>query len=553
MTRLALLPMDDRPVNYDYPRYLARAAGWEILLPPREWLGNPWRKSRHADLVDWLIRTAPQADGLVVAIDTLAYGGLIPSRTSTESAEAVLARLRVLRDLKARRPTLPILASSVLLRICRANSSEEEKPYWATWGSRMFRLSYLEHKAEAGDASAAEAAERAALRAEIPDDVYRDYRAGRTRNHAVNRAMIDWLGEGVFDYLLIPQDDTADYGWNIAEARSLQGYIRVRGLTTRAITYPGADEIGCLLMARFACARAGFTPRVWPRYSGVTASSVITAYEDRPMHELLKAHLAPLNGVVADSPETADLTLFINAPARRQGNGDSQWLIWRGVEAVRAQTPAAFRGWLDEFTATEGFRDTRREMQTPHRSPEEFVRALDAALAGGRPVAVADVAFVNGADLILGEQLRRLPAVAGLAAYGGWNTAGNTLGTVLAQAVIRVVASRGAVSRDQQAAHLEFLFLRFLDDDLFQTWERSRSMFEALPAAGIAPTLERLPDDQAAAVETGVRTHLGQAAQGLRDLFVSSGRVQDVLVSRIHLPWQRLFEVGFDVSVELKS
>jgi len=553
MTSLALLPMDDRPVNYDYPRYLARAAGWEILLPPREWLGNPWRQSRHADLVNWLSQTAPQADGLVVAIDTLAYGGLIPSRTSAETAEVVLARLRVLRDVKARRPGLPILASSVLLRICRANSSEEEKPYWATWGSRMFRLSYLEHKAEVGDASPAEAAEQVGLRAQIPHDVYRDYRAGRARNHAVNRAMIDWLGEGVFDYLLIPQDDTADYGWNIAEARSLQAYIRARGLTPRAITYPGADEIGCLLMARFACAQAGFSPRVWPRYSGVTASSVVTAYEDRPMHELLKAHLAPLNGVVAESPEAADLTLFINAPARRQGNGDSQWLIWRGVETVRAQMPAAFHAWLDDFTGTEGFRATRREMQTPHRSPEEFVRALDAALAGGRPVAVADVAFVNGADLILGEQLRRLPAVAGLAAFGGWNTAGNTLGTVLAQAVIRVLASRGAVSRDQEAAHLEFLFLRFLDDDLFQTWERSRSMFEALPAAGIAPTLERLPDDRAAAIETGVRTHLGQAAEGLRDLFVRSGRVQDVRVSRIHLPWQRLFEVGFDVTVELKS
>ena len=72
MTRVAVLPMDDRPVNYDYPRYLARAAGLEILLPPREWLGNPWRASRHADLVDWLVQTAARADGLIVAIDTLA-------------------------------------------------------------------------------------------------------------------------------------------------------------------------------------------------------------------------------------------------------------------------------------------------------------------------------------------------------------------------------------------------------------------------------------------------------------------------------------------------
>ncbi len=30
---LVLLPMDDRQVNYDYPRYLARLAGFDLRLP----------------------------------------------------------------------------------------------------------------------------------------------------------------------------------------------------------------------------------------------------------------------------------------------------------------------------------------------------------------------------------------------------------------------------------------------------------------------------------------------------------------------------------------
>jgi Protein of unknown function (DUF4127) len=551
MTRLAVLPMDDRPVNYDYPRYLARAAGWELLQPPREWLGNPWRASRHTDLVDWLVRTAPQADGIVLSLDTLAYGGLIPSRTSAEPTEAVLARLGILRGLKAARPHQLILASSVILRISRANSSEEEKPYWATFGSRMFRLSYLEHKAEVGDASPDEIVEQEKTRAQIPTEVYHDYRHGRARNHAVNRAMVEWLAEGIFDCLILPQDDTADYGWNIAEARRLQAFIRARGLTGRAITYPGADEIGCLLMAGYACRQAGFAPSVWPRYSAVTAPSVVTAYEDRPIHELLKAHLAPLGGTVADSPEAADLTLFVNAPVKQQGNGDSQWLIQQDIPAVRSQLPAEFRAWFDAFTDSEGFRATRREMQSAHRSPEEFVRALRRSLASGRPVALADVAFVNASDLILGDLLRQDPHVTALAGYGGWNTAGNTLGTVLAQAVIRVLALRGKATPDQLAAHLEFLFLRFLDDDLYQARERTRCMVEDLPALGIAPTMERLPDDHVAVIEDRVRARLSRAAADLRDLFVRSGLIRDVCVSHIHLPWQRLFEVGFDVQIKL--
>jgi hypothetical protein len=551
MKLVAVLPMDDRPVNYDYPRYLARAAGLEIQLPPREWLGNPWRASRHSDLVAWLVQAAPQADAVVVAIDTLAYGGLIPSRVSSESTEAVLARLIVLRQIKADCPRLKILGSSVVMRINRSNSCEEEKPYCATYGSRLFRLSFLEHKAELGDSTADEIVLRNLLRAEIPDEVCADYRLGRARNHAVNRAMLDWVAEGVFDYLILPQDDTADFGWNVAEARSLQSYIRARRLTERAITYPGADEIGCLLLARYVCQQAGFKPRIWPHYSSVSASSVITAYEDRPIDELLKAHLAPLGGMVADSPQEADLTLFVNAPVKVQGNGDSQWLILQGIDAVRSRMPLEFHPWLEKFFDTEGFRATRREMQSPSHNPEEFVRAVLAALASGRPVALADVAYVNAADFILGELLRQHPAVAELTAYGGWNTAGNTLGTVLAQAVIRVVGLRAQTTREQAAAQLEFLFLRFLDDDLYQAHERTRCMVEDLPAGGIAPTMERLPDDKAAAIEEKVRTNLSQAATSLRDIFVASGLVREVHVSRIHLPWQRLFEVGFDVKVEL--
>ncbi len=548
---VAVLPVDDRPVNYDYPRYLGRAAGLKIVLPPRGWLGNPWRSSRHDELVGWLEEQARVADAVIVSIDTLGYGGLIPSRTSAETAPAVIARLAVLRAVKAARPELPILASSVVLRINRSDSSEEEKAYCAIFGRRLFRLSYLEHKVELGDASAAEVAERGSLRAEIPDEHYDDYRGGRARNHAVNGAMLEWLEAGVFDYLILPQDDTAEYGWNIAEARRLQAAIRSRGLTDRAITYPGADEIGCLLLARYAGQLAGFAPRVWARYSGVAAAGVVTAYEDRPIHELLKAQLAPLGGVVAESPAESDLAVFFNAPVIRQGNGDSQWLIREGVEKIRGQLPPAAQAGFDRFTAAEGFRATRREMESAHRSPEEFVRALLAALETGRPVALADVAFVNAADITLGDLLRRHPEVAGLAAFSGWNTAGNTLGTALAQAAIRAMALRAGGSREQLAAHLEFLFLRFLDDDFFQGRERTRSMMLDLPALGLAPTLERLPDEHIAAVEERLRVRLQEAVENLRALFLAAGLVRDVRVRHVHLPWRRLFEVGFDVEVEL--
>jgi hypothetical protein len=548
---IALLPLDDRPVNYDSPRYLARLAGYELLLPERAWLGNPWRAGQPERLSNWLVQAVANAEALVLSVDCLAYGGLIPARTSTLPLKHLHERLSILRRIKEFRPSLSILAFSVIQRIARHDSSEEEKPYWATYGSRMFRLSYLEHRLALGEAEAGEGVEAEALRRQIPDEVYNDYRQGRQRNHAVNRLMLDWLAEGVFDYLLLPQDDTADYGWNIAEARLLQASIRAAGLSQQAITYPGADEIGSLLLAAYVCRQAGFRPRVWPRYASVHSPAVTTAYEDRPIHELLKAHLAPLGGSLAGSPEEADLLLFLNAPTHQQGEGLYQWLAWQGLERLRPQVDPAAGDFLEQAAADPLYRITRRELESPQRSPEEFTRALLEALSSGRPVALADVLCANGADLILGNLLVQHPEITSLSAYGGWNTAGNTLGTVLAQSTLHILATRSGSEPQRLRAHLEFLFLRLLDDYYYQARERSLAYLEDLPALGLPLRGER-PDDpqQATRLEERVRERLQRAAADLEALFVRSGGVRGVQVENIHLPWMRLFEVGFDVNIE---
>jgi hypothetical protein len=548
---MVLLPLDDRPVNYDYPTYLARMAGYDLRLPPREWMGNPWRESQHSQLVDWLVKEAKTADVLIVALDTLAYGGLIPSRTSYDPLDTVFERLSVLKKIKASRPSLPILASSVILRISRANSSEEEKEYWAVYGSAMFRLSYLEHKNSLAVASSQEQAEMADLSRRIPPDVVEDYQTGRQRNHQVNMRMIDWLEDDIFDFLLFPQDDTAEYGWNIAEARILQVTLRCKNLTDRAITYPGADEIGSLLLASAVCKQAGFKLCIYPRYSSISSPGVVTAYEDRPIHELLKAHLTPLGGTLAASPAGADLTLFINAPAHAQGEASLQWPNWKGLEFLKSELPASLSSYLEGVEADPTYQVTRHEMETPDRSPEELVRALLVELDHERPAALADVAFVNGSDLVLGKQLMQHTKCSRLSAYGGWNTAGNTLGTVLAHAALRILAQRHGDDPDKTRAHYEFLFLRFLDDYYYQAIERTICMLEDLPRFNLQPTMERLPSANAENVEQRIRERLLLAASELEKLFVDAGVVKSVKVENIHLPWRRLFEVGFDVHVEL--
>lgn len=548
-----ILPLDDRAVNYECLQMLGEAAGFRVLLPPKSWLGTPWRVGDMPQLHDWLLEQAPHADALIVAVDTLGYGGLVNSRRSTDSLDTVMARLACLREIKLAQPQTAVLAFNVLMRISRGNDAEEEKAYWADYGARIFRLSYLEDRAAMAVGAAAEAEEIAALRREIPPALIEDFLAGRARNHAVNRTMIDWAVAGVFDYLIIPQDDTVDYGWNIAESRRLRRYVGEVGAAQRVSIYPGTDETAMLLLARYAAQRAGFTPRVRLRYSGSTGDQVITAYEDRSMTEMVKAHLGPLAGVVSDAPD-ADIVLYVNAPAEVQGNGPEQWALALS-DAQIAALPAASQAALAAYRQQSNGAATLREMFTVRRDLPEFVRSLTHDLNAGQTCAVVDVAFVNAGDLALGELLERMPDLSQLAAYGGWNTAGNTLGCVLAHAVIRHLQLLHGATAEALAAHARFLFLRLVEDDLFMARLRTQIAVEDLPALGLPITLGSV-GEHAETVRATVERKLSAAASKLaQDRFVGQCLragdtaivLQSLALTDIDLPWGRLFDLTMDV------
>ena len=67
-------------------------------------------------------------------------------------------------------------------------------------------------------------------------------------------------------------------------------------------------------------------------------SLVLLSLDDRPIHELVKAHLAPLGGSLASSAGEADQQIFINTPTQLQGEGLYQWVAWRGVKVLKSET-----------------------------------------------------------------------------------------------------------------------------------------------------------------------------------------------------------------------
>ncbi|NJR71956.1 MAG: DUF4127 family protein [Gammaproteobacteria bacterium] len=77
----------------------------------------------------------------------------------------------------------------------------------------------------------------------IPEHIREDYLATRQRNVAVALYALSLVKSGVIDRLILPQDDTAGYGFNIAERRLLEAQVATEGLRERVLIYPGADEV----------------------------------------------------------------------------------------------------------------------------------------------------------------------------------------------------------------------------------------------------------------------------------------------------------------------
>ncbi|MEB3221064.1 MAG: DUF4127 family protein [Candidatus Sericytochromatia bacterium] len=481
MPVLAVLPLDDRPVTYDLPARVGAIARAEVSLPPRELLGNLTRPADREALGRWLLEVGPEVDALVVALDTLAYGGLIPSRRSPDELATIVEALSPLRQLKEAHPRLPLHAFSVTMRLSDSDVNEEEKAYWDRHGKAIYRWSFHQHRFKAHNDPQDQAIAREA-RATIPDDVLEDYLATRERNFSLNQTMVKWAGAGFFDTLLLTQDDTSSFGLNVEEQQHLLQMVNTTLIQDRVLIYPGADEVAAVLVARALNRLAGRTPAFAVSWHPLDGKRIQAMYEDRPLWQTLRGQIRAAGGKEVGDPAAADLEIVVNAPASGQGD------LALGLHLEAPDTPS--------------------------RNLEPVIMALEEAPR--RPVAFADVAYANGADPRLWPLLVGRVDPWALRAFAGWNTAGNTFGTVVA------AASAGLLPGADEAARAPFITERVADDWLYQGVLRAE--LRASQAAGASlPALE---------AELGKGLAAAWAARfPARPTGFDTG-----------LPWQRLFE-----------
>ena len=112
--------------------------------------------------------------------------------------------------------------------------------------------------------------------------------------------------------------------------------------------------------------------------------------------------------------------------------------------------------------------------------------------------------------------------MARLSAYGGWNTAGNSIGTVIAA---------GALPTRNPEARRHLLATRFVDDLVYQADCR-----QTIRAANIDVAT-------AAGAEAAVALFRPRA-----DAWLAENGFEDLAIDDAWFPWARTFEVGFTLT-----
>lgn len=495
-TRIALLPLDDRPVNVLLPQDVARVAGVVVDTPPPEILPVYRTPGDTAALGSWLLGKAedPATRHLIVSLDMLCHGGLIASRISQDTTLEVLDRLNLLRRIRAMRSDLKISAVSLVMRASDSYSAVEEPEYWAEYGQELHRLGGDIHRLD-GNSDVTPPS----IVGTIPPQVVSDFAMRRVRNHIINLSALGLVEDGTLDFLAITADDTAHFSAGSAEQEWLRHWMRFLPKANRVLMYPGADEVGATLVARAISEDSGESTSirvVCPEPSGL---DLVPPFENTRLAESISRQITAADAQEVD--DDADVVLVIHAPDPQRHD------LFGGPPPIPD---------LDAV--------------------ERTVTAVREAVAGGGAVALADVRFSNGSDPALVWRLEETGLLETLTSFGGWNTAGNTLGSVIALAVAATIGTK--TGRLDSQALQQALVTRILDDFAYQSVIRPE----------ISPQLfsDQFPvvdDNQLARAESAI-------GERMKHMLETELPFYGWTLSRLNLPWRRSFEVSIGLHCE---
>ena len=473
---------------------LGQIAGIDVLAPPKAMLGHYLIPGDPDHLLAWLQSQATSgARAVVASTDMIAYGGLVSSRLDGVEDFVAISRLRQLAALRAARPGAWFGVFATIMRLAptgvpgvgpTANFFAAGRPgeLLQDWAALPQGSSDPEVRRKA-----------AALRAQIGENIITTYLRTRARNLDVDRFILQLAAEGAFDRVVLGQDDAGKVGLHVSDVQALRNAAARFGLGPRVSIEPGADELGMALIANAFARSVHWTPSIAVRYSRADGPSYNDPLEFAPIGSTIGSLIDVCGG--RQVKRDADIEMFVRVPNT---------------------------GTSDETA---------------------FHAAIAAALAAGQSVAVVDLSFLHeksDEDARTTQFLISAGIAGKIDAFASWNTAANSTGTALAEA-IAVGAGRRAHTYSARA-HAQFMLDRYVDDYAFHIFVRP-DINARLAAAGIIDHTY-LWGASATDAESATRSALWPRALHLLQQIYPQYRDAGLTIT---LPWNRTFETQLDV------
>ena len=489
MENIIYLPLDERFATRDTFLNLARLTPVQVLTPPRHLLPNQKKTVDLARLDHWLADQIKKSNIMILSAEMFLYGGLINSRLSFTTQKALQNRLSRLSTYQQENPDLKIYLSTVIMRIPAYSLALEEPDFWQWYGQEIFNYSFHTHRYQVRRAEKDQKIARQ-LKEKIPEKYLAEFLWRRERNHQLTKQLLKLQHQfKLCEAIYLTLDDNAAYGFNKQEEEILRDMVKNMEMEEQVNIYPGADEVALTVLARAAIDQRGVKPSFQVVYRDDAQQRLIPNYEGQSLSRSVEEQI---KGSGAEISEEGDIILLVN-------NFSSQ----QQLEADR-QTVAAG----DDYRAFQKY--TKRSEQV---------------------IALADVRYSNGGDLALLQWIKEnFPSLHNIS-YAGWNTSGNTLGTVIANSILLYLYQN-------RTANQYFNTLRLLEDLVYQAQIRVE----------LNNYIKQSPDsvynlrDSLDFYQSFVRKRMEYEYSKLKERYQLPYQLKNVF-----FPWQRTFEIGIEL------
>lgn len=499
LPKIVMVTLDERPCNHLYPQMMPKG-DYELVIIPKELLGKKKQPADTKVIHDWVLENVQDAHIVILSMDTVCFGGIVPSRLHHESYDELSNKCRIIEEIKEINPSISIYAFQLIMRCPTYSSSDEEPDYYETCGREIHRYGVYTHKEKLGILTDEEKEEFEVIKNTLDPEVLNDFINRRRLNRAVLMNSLQYLKDGLIDYFIVPQDDSSPYGFTTMDQVEVRSYIKKNALELKSAMYPSADDTGLTLLARSVNEIYQRKPKIFVYYASVKGEFVIPSFEDRIIGETVKFHILAIGGQQVYSLPEADILLAINIGSAMCHPSESIHKLAYDIE----------------------------------RNLASYIEYIKYANSLGKYVCVADVAYSNGSDVELLKLLHQSDLAYNVAGYAGWNTSSNTIGCCLCQTNLFMLTN------DKETNDM-FLAHRYYEDGGYMAYVRALVTNEYLPKFGF--NYFNVGDGKVTSrlVQIEIEKYMNANYPKIAE------RVKKITVS---MPWNRMFEICLGIEMK---